>query len=57
MVYLLLCIIPCMYRVHMYIGMTCTSIYGRSDFKNMTAASINREAKKKTQKNETKARF
>lgn len=46
-----------MYRVHMYIGMTCTCIYGRSDFKNMTAASINREAKKKTQKNETKARF
>lgn len=45
-----------MYRVHMYIGMTCTCIYGR-DFKNMTAASINREAKKQTQKNETKARF
>lgn len=55
MVYLLLCIIPCMYRVHMYIGMTCTCIYGRSDFKNMTAASINREAKKKTTKKRNKS--
>lgn len=31
----------------MYIGMTCTSIYGRSDFKNMTAASIKTNTKKR----------
>lgn len=41
----------------MYIGMTCTCIYGRSDFKNMTAASIIREAKKQTQKTKQKRDF